>query len=296
MLPLIGNKEETSEPGPRCSQSRTQNTWKAQAQRPAKHCYCPFFVKCWNTPRVPAQGTGQTALSHSCVVSSDTDPGRVLSIPSRLCQHCETPRALPQGSSSPLLLTFSKPLQQGSPHSRGSSLEERHSWCTGAHPVCEALLRSQLPTFPPQCSGSIQLHQEQVASPGFALGTQEMARRPHSASTELPQVLQILTKPRGKLQYKNRTWNVTFIVSKITCRSLQCHTRFCSGVFAPCWAGLCSGPEYPLLRLECDFCSKWGLNVLSAKGLFKFWISAFGHFKPAEIYTIYSSVNIYNMH
>lgn len=196
------------------------------------------------------------ALSHSCAVSTDTDPGKVLSIPSRPCQHHEAPRALPQGSSSPLLLTFSKPLQQGCPHSRGSSLQERPSWCTGAHPGCETLLRSQPPSFPPQSSGS----SSRLCSGDTGAG--------HSASTELPQVLQIPTKPRGKLRYRNRTWNVTFIVSKITFRSLQSHTSFCSGVFAPCWAGLCSGPGISSSQAGMWFLFQMGIKCALRKGDF----------------------------
>lgn len=224
------------------------------------------------------------ALSHSCAVSTDTDPGRVLSIPSRPCQHHEAPRALPQGSSSPLLLTFSKPLQQGCPHSRGSSLQERPSWCTGAHPGCETLLRSQPPSFPPQSSGS----SSRLCSGDTGAG--------HSASTELPRSCK--SQPNPEENCNTGTGLGMWLSLYLKLPAGLCSVTPVSAVVSlrPAEQDCAQVPEYPLLRLECDFCSKWGLNVLLEKGIFKFWISAFGHFKPAEIYTIYSSVNIYNMH
>lgn len=90
--------------------------------------------------KTPAEGTSLTSsVTFLCSLCSLTEPGRVLSIPSRLHQYQEAPPAPSRGSSSSLLLTFSSPYGRASSYSKCLSLEAWNSSCTSTRSVCGRL-------------------------------------------------------------------------------------------------------------------------------------------------------------
>lgn len=114
----LKTRKKLAPPGPRCPYISTLKIpWERNHRRPAKqHLLLPSLPSAKTSQRrkIPAPEQVWPALSHFCAPSSltQTQAGFCLSLP----DFVSTIRhlwPLPRGSSSPLPLPSSKPLQQG---------------------------------------------------------------------------------------------------------------------------------------------------------------------------------------
>lgn len=112
VLPLIENKEETHAARAQVPiYQSTKNTSRAKPQKTSQATSISLlFAKFWKKPKEknPSTGNRFDQLCHIFVFSllSSTDPGRVLSIPSRLCQYHEAPPCPSPRELQPIAANF----------------------------------------------------------------------------------------------------------------------------------------------------------------------------------------------